>query len=55
MEKNTTKGYSLNLNTKTLTITNITKAADATIEADNIQQVKFSTLNNNGTLIRVTQ
>ena len=40
---------------KTLTITNITNAADATIEADNIQQVKFSTLNNNGTLIRVTQ
>lgn len=40
---------------KTLTITNITNTADATIEADNIQQVKFSSLNNNGTLIRVTQ
>lgn len=39
----------------TLTITNITNTADATIEADNIQQVKFSSLNNNGTLIRVTQ
>lgn len=40
---------------KTLTITNITNTADATIEAVNIQQVKFSSLNNNGTLIRVTQ
>lgn len=39
----------------TLTIANIVNTADATIEADNIQQVKFSNLDNNGTLIRVTQ
>lgn len=39
----------------TLNINNIINAANATIEADNIQQVKFNSLNNNGTLIRVTQ
>ena len=40
---------------KTLTITSITNASDATIETDNIQQVMFTSLNNNGTLIRVPQ
>lgn len=39
----------------TLTIASITNAANAKIEADNIQQVKFTSLANNGTLIRVTQ
>ena len=39
----------------TLTIASITNAANATIQADNINQVMFANLNNNGTLIRVTQ